>query len=139
MNRQRPVGAGGCQNLIRGTRADWQDATYCGYPTLDLGLDRLICQACHADTIRFRDRLIREFIGWMDRLTARAWLAMTDAIIADMDRSIAARLRIGAPLTEVYAYRADRDKRQDVADAVRSAFPDRVSHGPALFQLRRTS
>jgi hypothetical protein len=133
------VGVGGCQNLIRGKRADWQDARYCGYPTIDLGLDRLICQTCHAGSLAFRDRLIREFIAGMDRPAARAWLSMTDAIIADMDRDISARLRIGAPLAEVYAYRADRDKRQDVADHVRAAFPDRAPHGPALFRTRRVS
>jgi hypothetical protein len=118
--RQRPIGVGRCQNLIRGARADWTDSDYCAAPALDLGF-RNLCLPCHLSTRRFHDVLLRDFAESRTAEGAAEWLAGTLAIIADMDRGIAALLISRAKLSEIYVRRAERDRRWECVDAVRAA------------------
>lgn len=105
---------GTCQNLIRGQRDDWIDARYCGAPTIDLGIpsERNICQTCRQHSQRFIAGVVEHWVaattgdaGWTD------WTETAEAIIADMSARLAALRASRAPLSRIYLFQRDLDRR----------------------------
>lgn len=118
---------GQCQNLIKGSRADWRDSYHCLAPVLALGAalpaDRDICQECRADTAQFGRWLAAEFARTLRN--PDEWIAMTRDRLDDLRWWYARRASERAPMAELYRIDRDIARREGLLAAVLSgATPD---------------
>lgn len=100
-----------CQNLIRGQREDWTNSQYCGAPTIDLGIpsERNICQACRQHSQRIITGVIEK---WAAATRNDAdWIETVEAIIVDMSARLVALRASRAPLSKIYRFQRDLDRR----------------------------